>query len=156
MPVYSKLADWSILNMTATGRLGWQQLLPDASLYHGAGRYPIDAYSEFMPPPRLGWKPYANEPPDPQVFDPIDPWGWYVSEYEEANEIQPGLEQIARQLAGKVRHTLRGNAAHGLAEGTRRSRRQTHARTLRRSPAAGPVAHPGRQRPCALDAFRRL
>lgn len=95
--------------------LGWQQLLPDASYYRGAGRYPIDAYSEFMPPPRLAWKTYATEPPDPQLFNDADPWGWYVSEYEEVNELQPGLEQIARQVVGRLRHTLRGDTAHGLS-----------------------------------------
>ena len=42
-----------------------------------------------------------------------------------------------------------------LAAGVGRARRQTHARALRRSAAAGPVAHPGRQGPRALDAVRR-
>ncbi len=95
--------------------IGWQQLLPDASLYHSAGHYPIDAYSEFMPPPRLGWKPYVPEPPDPQLFDAADPWGWHISEYEEANELRPGLEQIARQLVGRICHTLHGDSTHGIS-----------------------------------------
>src|SRR5262249_3394064 len=94
---------------------GWFQLIPSSDLYRGPGRYPIDAYSEFMPPPRLAWKPYGKEPPDPQLFDPEDPWGWYISEYEEANELHPGLEQIARQVVGRVRHLLHGEHAHGIS-----------------------------------------
>src|SRR5436190_22204148 len=94
---------------------GWKQLIPAHSPYHGAGHFPINAYSEFIPPPRLGWKPYGGEPPDPQLFDVEDPWGWYVSEYEEANELQPGLEQVAAQIVGKIRHLITGNHAHGLS-----------------------------------------
>ena len=94
---------------------GWHQLVPSADLYRGPGRYPIDAYSEFMPPPRLGWKPHGDEPPDPQLFDPEDPWGWYISEYEEANELRPGLAQVARQVVGRIRHLLRGEHAHAIS-----------------------------------------
>ena len=95
---------------------GWQQLIPAADACRGPGRYPIDAYSEFMPPPRMGWHAYAPEPPDPQLFNEEDPWGWYISEYEEANEIQPGLEQVARQLVGRIWHLLRGNSSHGISK----------------------------------------
>jgi hypothetical protein len=93
---------------------GWHQLIPTDHCFRGAGRFPIDAYSEFMPSPRFGWHPYALEPPDPQLFSDEDPWGWYVSEYEEANEIQPGLEQIARQVVGRIWHLLRGDSGHAV------------------------------------------
>ncbi len=93
---------------------GWTQLIPPADAYRGAGRFPLDAYSEFTPPPRLGWKPYGGSP-DTQLFDPEDPWGWYVSEYEEANELQPGLEQVAQHILGKIRHLVAGDAAHGVS-----------------------------------------
>ena len=95
---------------------GWHQLLPAAHCFRGTGRFPIDAYSEFMPPPRFGWNPYAPEPPDPQLFSDEDPWGWYVSEYEEANAFQPGLEQIARQVVGRVWHLLRGHSSHAVSK----------------------------------------
>jgi hypothetical protein len=94
---------------------GWKQLLPPPSYFRGADRHPIDAYSEFMPPPRLGWKPYGDEAPNPQLLDPEDPWGWYVTEYEEANELRRGLEQIAGQVVVKLRHMLRGEVSHGLS-----------------------------------------
>jgi hypothetical protein len=94
------------MDMHNDPRAGWKDLLPPASYCRGPGRYPIDAYSEFMPPPRLGWKPYGGEPPDPQLLDPDNPRGWHVPEYEEANELQPGLQQVADQLVGRLRHLL--------------------------------------------------
>jgi hypothetical protein len=30
---------------------GWKQLIPSPSAFRSEARYPIDAYSEFMPPP---------------------------------------------------------------------------------------------------------
>jgi len=95
---------------------GWQQLIPAENPYRGAGRYPIDAYSEFMPPPRLGWKPYATEPPLLQLFDPDDPSGWHINEYEENIELQPGLEQVARQLIHRLWHLLQGETAHAVSK----------------------------------------
>ena len=97
---------------------GWKQLLAGWPWFQGEGSYPIAAYSEFMPPPRLGWKPYGNEPPDPQLFIDEDPWGWYVTEYEEANELQPGLDFrpiSVRELADRVH------------DAGRRHRREEHA-----------------------------
>src|SRR5262249_37533836 len=72
----------------------------------------IEAYSEFLPPPRLGWKPFADGPPDPRLFHDDDPWGWQVNEFEEARELHPGLDHLARQVVGRVRHLLRGERAH--------------------------------------------
>jgi hypothetical protein len=92
---------------------GWKQLIPSANVYRGAGRYPIEAYSEFMPPPRLAWKPYRGNQIDALLFDPEDPWGWYVNEYEEHNELQPGMEQIAHQVVHRVFHLLHGDHVHG-------------------------------------------
>ena len=45
---------------------GWKQLLANQSWFHGKGKYPISAYSEYMPPPRLGCKPYGSV--DPVLF----------------------------------------------------------------------------------------
>jgi hypothetical protein len=60
-------------------KTGWQRLAAGTSWYRAAGRYPIPAYSEFMPPPRLGEKPYGAV--EPSRLDSADPWGWPVSEY---------------------------------------------------------------------------
>jgi len=33
---------------------GWKRLLAGAPWFRGRGKYTIRAYSEFLPPPRLG------------------------------------------------------------------------------------------------------
>ena len=68
---------------------GWKQLLANHTWFHGKGKYPISAYSEYMPPPRLGRKAYGSI--DPTLLADDDVWGWRVTEYEEAFEVQPGL-----------------------------------------------------------------
>ena len=77
------------------------------------GRFPIPAYSEFMPPPRLGRKPYGAD--DPVLFDEDDPLGWHVTEYEEAMELRPGLEHLAGELIRALEHLGHGRPAHGIA-----------------------------------------
>jgi hypothetical protein len=92
---------------------GWKPLLDDHAWYHGDGHYPIGAYSEFMPPPRLGRKPYGAR--DPVLFTEDDPYGWHVTEYEEALELRPGLEDIARQVVGALARLGRGKPARGIS-----------------------------------------
>jgi hypothetical protein len=90
---------------------GWPQMIPPASWCRGPGRYPIDAYSEFMPPPRLGIKAYGGAPPDQHLFSRDDPFGFRINEFEEARELQPGLGQIADRIVHRVGHLLRGEKA---------------------------------------------
>lgn len=94
---------------------GWKQLLAGTPWFQGADKYPIAAYSEFMPPPRLGRKPYGDFI-DPFLFDAADPWGWHVTEYEEAVELRPGLENIASQVLGALAHLGHGERAHGIGK----------------------------------------
>jgi hypothetical protein len=93
---------------------GWKRLLAGAPWFRGKGAYPIAAYSEFMPPPRLGRKPYDGYI-DPTLYSPDDPFGWHISEYEEAFELRPGLETIAKQVLGKLAHLGAGDPAHGIS-----------------------------------------
>ena len=81
--------------------------------FRGPGQFPIAAYSEFMPPPRLGRKPYGAE--DPVLFQEDDPLGWHVTEYEEVMELRPGLEHLAAQLVHAMEHLGNGRPAHGIA-----------------------------------------
>ena len=92
---------------------GWTQLLAPGSVFGRAGRYPIAAYSEFMPPPRLGQKPYGCL--DRQLLRDDDPWGWQITEYEQAWELHPGLRLIAHELLAALRHLGQGEPAHGIA-----------------------------------------
>jgi hypothetical protein len=67
-----------------------------------------------MPPPRLGRKPYGAL--DSLLFRPEDPWGFNITEYEEAFELRPGLDKIAQQVLGALVHLGEGRAAHGIAK----------------------------------------
>ena len=93
----------------------WQHLLASAERFRTARRFPIAAYSEFMPPPRLARKPYGTEVPGP--FSADDPTGWQVSEYEEAFELRPGLEHLAAELLQAMGHLGHGRPAHGISRG---------------------------------------
>jgi hypothetical protein len=96
------------------GAPAWKQLLHEPACFRGEGNFPIAAYSEFMPPPRLAHKPYGGI--DGSIFTEDDPWGWRITEYEEARELRPGLEQVARQLLGGLVHLGKGEAAHGISK----------------------------------------
>ncbi len=95
---------------------GWRQLVDGWPWFRGEGSYPIAAYSEFLPPPRLGRKPYGG-PADDVLFTEDDPFGWHITEYEEAFELRPGLDQVAGQVLGPLVHLGSGRPAHGIARG---------------------------------------
>jgi hypothetical protein len=92
---------------------GWKQLLEGFPWFQGAEKYPLPAYSEFMPPPRLGRKPYGTFAG--LQFDAADPWGLPITEYEEAWELRPGLERVAREIVGALVNLGRGKATRGVA-----------------------------------------
>ena len=60
---------------------GWFKLLKGYPWYEGEGNYLLRAYSEFMPPPRLGINPYTGLE-NPWTFSKDDPFGWTVAEIE--------------------------------------------------------------------------
>ncbi|HYK88353.1 MAG TPA: M28 family peptidase [Acidobacteriota bacterium] len=93
---------------------GWKRLFTDAKNAKQYRNHRIDAYSEFMPAPHLGVKPYGTE--DEHLFAKDDPWGWPVTEAEEFLEFRPGLEKVAHQIAGALVHLGCGEAAHGIAK----------------------------------------
>src|SRR5438105_9741281 len=93
---------------------GWKQLLAAGPQYRGPGRFRIAAYSEYVPPPRLGPKPYGGTGINTMVEG--DPHGWAVTEYEETFELQPGLETLAKRAVGALSHLCQGKAAHGIAK----------------------------------------
>jgi hypothetical protein len=91
---------------------GWRKLLENYPAYKGEGSYPIAAYSEFMPPAHLGCKPYGTR--DPFLFSQDDPWGWHITEYEELQELVPGLQNIGQQIVHDL--VLLGEGkSHGIA-----------------------------------------
>jgi hypothetical protein len=92
---------------------GWEALVETCS-FRREGQYPIAAYSEFMPPVRLGCRPYGGKVE--VFFHEEDPLGFPVTEFEEAFELRPGLENIAHQVLGALLHLIRGEPAERLAK----------------------------------------
>ena len=93
---------------------GWKSLVESCS-FEGQGQYPIAAYSEFMPPVRLGCRPYGGKLDG--FFSADDPVGFPITEFEEAFELRPGLENIAHQVLGALNHLVRGEPAERLSKG---------------------------------------
>jgi hypothetical protein len=92
---------------------GWHALLDGFPWFTAAGDYPLPAYSEFTPPPRLGRTAYGE--PDPAAFTPNDPYGWYVSELEQEYELTPGLDSLAQQILAAMHRLGEGQPEHIIA-----------------------------------------
>ena len=90
-----------------------KHVLADDATRASARRPPLVAYSEFMPAPLLGHKPYGAD--DPDLLPADNPHGWNVTEYEEAQELQPGLAHLAAELLVSLEHLGNGRPAHGIA-----------------------------------------
>jgi hypothetical protein len=92
---------------------GWKQLLAGEPWFRAEGAFPMEAYSEFVPPPYLGPRPYGTAGINP--MPERDPYGWNVSEYEEAFELRPGLETLAHHAVTLFAHLGCGDRAHCIA-----------------------------------------
>ncbi len=93
---------------------GWSLLEAEAkSAYAGPGRFPLRAYSEFMPPPYVALKPYR-----PALARSLDACtsrmsndlALDISEYEQREELEPGLGRIASLLVTEVARLARGTS----------------------------------------------
>ena len=93
--------------------IGWQKFLTGYPWFGCKGCYPITAYSEFMPPPRLGYKPYGK--PDLRTLQEEDPFGWNISELEEENELKPGIEHIGHQIMSNILKLGKGLPEHYIS-----------------------------------------
>jgi Peptidase family M28 len=98
--------------MSAANR-GWEQLLDGSPWFTGESGLPLPAYSEFMPPPRLGRRPYGTT--DRLAVDNHDPVAWPVSEIEEEYELRPGLEHVAQTIVGALVKLSQGEPAYIIA-----------------------------------------
>lgn len=91
---------------------GWKQLLANRNWFRRPGRYPIPAYSEFLPSPRPAGKSYPLDVAP--FFDADDPFGWPITEAEERLEIQPGLQHVAQILVHALADLAAGKTVRGL------------------------------------------
>jgi len=91
---------------------GWDKLLTDVPRYGKANPYWILAYSEMMPAPLIGWRPYGTNHPAPR--SPDNPHAWLVSEREQVFELGPGLQHIAGQVLAALKRLDREQPAQGI------------------------------------------
>jgi Peptidase family M28 len=89
---------------------GWQEMLEGYPWFRCKGCYPIRAYSEYMPPPLIDFKPYGE--PDYRVLSGDDPFGWKITEIEEEYELRPGIEHIGQQIMSSIIKLGRGLTEH--------------------------------------------
>jgi hypothetical protein len=99
--------------MSSPNPIGWKKLIEGFPWFVGEGRFPIPAYSEFMPPPRLGRSLYGDI--DLSLFSEDDPYGWSIPEMEEEYELGPGLKNIAQQIMEQLLKLGRGMDAPHIA-----------------------------------------
>jgi hypothetical protein len=92
---------------------GWHKLVKGFPWFTNHGKYLIAAYSEFMPPTRLHLKPYGDV--GIPLFEESDPYGWRITEAEEAYEIRPGLEHLANSILSQLVNLGQGRAAYRIA-----------------------------------------
>jgi hypothetical protein len=105
--------------MSKTQKVGWPKLVEGYPWFEGAGNYPLPAYSEFMPSPRVGISLYGGEI-DHTLFATDDPYGWRVPEIEEEYQLRPGLAQIAKQVLGYLTKFGRGEQEYRVVGHNRR------------------------------------
>jgi hypothetical protein len=67
--------------------------------------FPVEAYSELMPPPYLAPKPYALVwPSDDRPGDE----GFDIDEYEQADQLEPGLARVAAHVLDELAKLVAG------------------------------------------------
>ncbi|MBI5541684.1 MAG: M28 family peptidase [Bacteroidia bacterium] len=93
--------------------IGWHALMTDFTLLHSEGNFPLQAYSEFMPPPRVGISPYGEI--DYNIFSKNDEYGWHISELEEESELKPGIVHIGEQIMHQIIKLGKGETVNHIA-----------------------------------------
>ncbi len=93
----------------------WVTLQAEARrAFLGTDRFPLRAYSEFMPSPYVGLKPYLPDLDSHSVTFSSSPNALDIDEYEQTNDLQPGLDRIADRIIGELSKLVHGQP-HGLS-----------------------------------------
>ena len=104
------------MKRTAGQAGGWAEIEAEARFaFRGEGNFKLPAYSEFMPSCHVGVKPYT---PDRKARAATagmsDDSSFDISEYEQAEELKPGLARIADHLIFELGKLMRGEP-HSLS-----------------------------------------
>ena len=105
--------------------MGWSQIEAEAqALFAGVGaggaRFPLPAYSEFMPAPWIALKPYHPRRAcgAATVAAGLDPEGERtldVTEAEQAQDLEPGLPRLAERVLRELSRLVRAQG-HALSQ----------------------------------------
>jgi len=79
---------------------GWKKLVEGYPWFNCSGCYRVTAYSEYMPPPMLAYKPYGKA--DNSILSEDDPFGWKITEKEEEYELSPGIDHVGQQIMKNI------------------------------------------------------
>ena len=90
----------------------WRDLVGTAYPPRGQGSFPIAAYSEFMPAPRIGLKPYGTW--SLAHLSEADPQRWLVTPREEEHFLRPGLAYIGAQIVNDLVAVAGGKTVHHI------------------------------------------
>jgi hypothetical protein len=99
--------------MKETIPVGWKKLIEGYPWYRCNNCYPVTAYSEFMPSPRVAFKPYGK--PDNAILSEDDHFGWKITEMEEEYELKPGIEHIGQQIMSNLIKLGKGLPQHFIS-----------------------------------------
>ncbi|MEO8550813.1 MAG: hypothetical protein ABI678_12595, partial [Kofleriaceae bacterium] len=121
--------------------------------FAGEGNFPLRAYSEYMPSPYVGIKPYAPARAHAAAtFGCGDASALDIDEYEQAYDLEPGLDRIADHLVLELGRLVRGEP-HSLSR-TLLEGNPAWPSDLVRAAHAGKLAHDPLVIICALALSR--
>ena len=92
----------------------WHDFFAKTVPPRGNGAFPIAAYSEFMPAPRVGMKPYGTWVQGP--LSEADPHRWLVTAREEQHFLAPGLAHIGAELIHDLAAVAEGRSSHHIGK----------------------------------------
>ncbi len=99
----------------------WPLIEAEARRALAARLFPLRAYSEWMPPPYVGIKPYdPDRTHTPATAAATDDESLDITEYEQSQEIEPGLPLLADHILRELRKLVRGEPhalSHTLLDG---------------------------------------
>jgi hypothetical protein len=99
---------------------GWGIFHKGFPWFKGENKYPLPAYSEFMPAIKAGLNPSTGDP-HPWVFSEDDLYGWQIREIEEEYQLKPGMDRIGRQVMEHIIQLGKGKLPVHLAGHNRRN-----------------------------------
>src|SRR5215469_9875283 len=131
----------------------WEQIEAEARESFGKRPFPLRAYSEFMPSPYVGIKPYRPARASGAcTFAVSHGHTLDIDEYEQAHDLEPGLDRIAEHLVLELGKFVAGESC-GLPRAFLENNRAWPGE-LAAATAAGRLSHDPRLIICPLALSR--